>query len=165
MALRGRWRSRQALSAILKGINGRPGGYFHDLCQRVYTGLPRPEDGDGIPTPYICTPRVSAVPNFDTTDSGLVKCHWRQPIFCFITEEKRGFDTDPDDMLLKLTEDIQLAVLRDPKLAGTAQNTQWVTGGDELGAIVPGEEYGEAELVLEIWSWYAAADLGPAATA
>lgn len=165
MALRGRWRSRQALGAILKGINGRPGGYFHDVGKRVYTGLPRPEDGDGIPTPYICIPRVSALPDYDTTDSGLVKCTWRQPIFCFITEEKRGFDTDPDDLLLKLHDDIQLAVLRDPKLSGTAQDTRWVGGGDELGAIVPGEEYGEAELKLEILNFYAAADLGPAAMA
>jgi len=165
MALRGRWRSYAALVAILKGINGVPGGYYFDVGQRVYGRLIRPEDGEGLTLPYFCVPLVDATPTYETTDSGEVKCTWRQSIFWFVGEQRRGLETDISELTLKVHDDLHRSVLLNPRLSGTAQNTQWVSGGGELAAVLPGEEYGEGEAVLEIWNWYAAADLGPAATA
>ncbi len=165
MALRGRWRSYSALVAILKGINGVPGGYWNDVGKRVYGRLVRPEDGEAIPMPYLCVPLVEATPTYETGDSGVVVCRWRQPIFGFVSEQRRGLETDISELVLKLHDDLHRSVLLNPKLAATAQDVQWVSGGGELAAVLPGEEYGELEVVLEIVNLYAAADLGPAATA
>lgn len=115
--------------------------------------------------PYACLPLVETSPQYETTDSGLVKCRWRQSVFAFVEETRRGLETDISEMALKLHDDIQRAVLLNPTLTRSAQDTQWVAGGGELAAVLIGEEYGEIEVVLEILNFYAVADLGPAAAA
>jgi len=165
MALRGRWRSYSALFIALRGINGRAGGYYHDLGGRIYPRLIRPEDGLKVQLPFACLPLVETTPQYETTDSGLVACTWRLSVFAFVNETQRGLDSDISEQCLKLHDDIQRCVLLDPKLGGTAQDTRWVNGGGELAAVLPGEQYGELEVPLEIVNFYAVADLGPAAIA
>lgn len=164
MALRGYWRIYAALIVVLKGINGPTGGYWSNLERRVFTRLIRPEDADfAIKFPYLCVPLVQNAPSYETEETSTVEAR-RQSIYGFVGEERRDYDTDGNERILKLGDDIFRAVSADYKIGGTAVDSRFVSGGTEIGGVIPDDDWAELEKVLEIETRFAAEDLGPNAT-
>ncbi len=163
MALRGYWRIYAQLITILKGINGPAGGYWTDLEGRVFTRLIRPEDADQVVRPYLCVPLVQTAPAYETEETSTQETR-RQGIWGFVDELRRDFDTDGNERILKLGDDIFRAVSLDYTLGETAQDSRFVSGGEEIGGVMPDDDWAELEKVLEIDDRFAPEDLGPNAT-
>lgn len=170
MALRGRWRAHAQLLTILKGINGNLGGYWHNVEDRVFPVLVRPEDGfDHGGYPYICAPLLLTQPaplaNRSTSDTYDLWT-WKQPIYYFCRDQVDTLeDNDIAEQVMKLGEDVIRAIALDWTLGETADDSRFTEGGNEMAGAAPDEDYGEGELLLSIDQRFAPEDLGPNATA
>lgn len=159
------------LIAILKGINGPAGGFWTDLNRRVYSRLIRPEDADfAITFPYLCVPLVQTAPIYETEESSVVETR-RTGIFGFVEETERGFEALVGNVAaLKLREDVFRVIATDYKLRGFAadgtevEDSRFVSGGEEIGGVIPGDTWAEFEIVLEIDIRFSSSDVGPNAT-
>jgi len=170
MAIRGYSYVYPRIVEILKGIRGPASGYWNDLEDRVFERLIRPEDADfAIQFPYLCVPLVQAAPAYVTDETDIIESR-RQSVFGFVEEETRGYDAPGNVACLRLAEDVVRALIADPKLGGVAANgtevddSRLVSGGDEIGGVIPGDTWAEFERVLEIDIRFSAVDLGPSAT-
>jgi len=169
VALRGRWRAYVELIAALKGINGFEGGYWNDIAQRVYQVLVRPEDSENIVLPYICAPLILTQPAPEAgkeTSETFDVWSWKQPIYYFLEDESDNVeDSAIGEAILKLTEDVIRACALDWTLNGSADDSRFIDGGNEIAGIDPTDDIGEGQLILEVDQRAAPEDLGPKATA
>lgn len=163
VAKRSRWLAHQRLIAVLKGINGAPGGFHTDLGSRVFQKYIRPVGGTTPPLPYICVPLVNTAPRVEH-EGTFIRHTWTLPIMLFVAETNVGaYDSAGIASLYHLGEDVYRAVMLDPALSGTVRPVSFVSGGIEEGGVSPfdGLPYADAVIPIELSIDLALDVLGP----